>query len=159
MLDRSSPRCKKLSQAYGSAEDIPASLIQLKTAAPSESFQSESWNSLWGSLCHQSDVYTASYAAVPHIIHLALKRPVCERFDFILMSAKIEAMRHRKASPRAPRDLKCSYEDVIRSAYTLVKSSLNHSWSEEECRRNLGALVVFRANPALANMLLDFDGG
>jgi hypothetical protein len=48
MLDLSSPRCKKLSQAYGSAEDIPALLIQLRTAAPAESFQPEPWNFLWG---------------------------------------------------------------------------------------------------------------
>src|SRR5713101_5965536 len=81
MLDLSSPRWKKLSQAYGSAEGIPALLIQLKTAPLSESYQSEPCNSLCGSLCHQSDSYTASYAAVPHIIHLGPKRPVSERFD------------------------------------------------------------------------------
>ena len=158
MLDLSSPRWKKLSQAYGSAEGIPALLIQLKTAPLSESYQSEPCNSLCGSLCHQSDSYTASYAAVPHIIHLGLKRlkrPVSERFDFILM---IEAMRHKKASPRVPRDLKSSYEDAIRSGYALVKSSLDHSWSEEEYRVMLGALLVFRGNPALGNILLDFDG-
>jgi len=158
MLHLSSPRRNKLAQAYGSAEGIPALLIQLKTSPPSESYQSEPWNSLCGTVCHQSDVYTASYAAVPHIIHLGLKRPVSERFDFILMSAKIEAMRRKKASPRVPRDLKSSYEDAIRSGYALGKSSLDHSWSEQEYRVMLGALLVFRGNPALGNMLLDFDG-
>jgi hypothetical protein len=154
MLDLNSPRSNKLSQAYGSAEGIPALLRQLKTARPSESYRSEPC----GSVCHQGHVYTASYAALPHIIHLGLKRPVSERCDFILMSAKIEAMRHQKASPRVPRDLKSSYEDAIRSAYALVKSSLDHSWSEEEYRVLPGALLVFRGNPALANRLLDFDG-
>jgi hypothetical protein len=91
-------------------------------------------------------------------IHLGLKRPVSERFDFILISAKIEAMRHKKASPRVPRDLKSSYEDAIRGGYVLVKSPLDHSWSEAEYRVMLGALLVFRGNPALGNMLLDFDG-
>src|SRR5258708_25561973 len=108
MLDLSSPRCNRLSQAYGSAEGIPASLMQLKPAPPSESYQSETWNSLCGSVRHQSHVYTASYPAVPHVIHLGLKRPVARRFDFILMSAKIEAMRHKKASLRVPRDRKSS---------------------------------------------------
>jgi hypothetical protein len=83
MLDLSSPRWKKLLQAYGSAEGIPALLIELKTAPPSGRYQSEPWNSLCGSCCHQSDVYTASYAAVPHILHLGLKRPVSERFDIL----------------------------------------------------------------------------
>jgi hypothetical protein len=151
MLDLSGPRWKKL-------EYLQQSRRLLKTAAPSESYQSEPWNSRWGSLCHQSDVYTASYAAVSHIIHLGLKRPVSERFDFSLRSAKIEAMRCKKASPHVPRDLKSSYEDAIRSGYALVKSSLGHSWSEEAYRVMLGALLVFRGNPALGNMLLDFDG-
>ena len=26
---------------------------------------------LWSSLCHEGDVYTASYAAVPHIVQMA----------------------------------------------------------------------------------------
>jgi hypothetical protein len=38
------------------------------------------------------------------------------------------------------------------------ESSLDHSWSEEEYRAMLGALLVFRRNPPLGNMLLDFDG-
>jgi hypothetical protein len=108
MLGLSTPRWKKLSKAYGSAEGIPALLIQRKTASPSEGGQSEPWNSLFGSLCQQSDVCSASSMAVPHSIHLGLKRPVSERFDFIPMSAKAEAMRHKKTSPRVPGDLKSS---------------------------------------------------
>ena len=127
MLDLSRPRWKKL-------EYLQQSRRLLKTAAPSESYQSEPWNCRWGSLCHQSDVYTASYAAVSHIIHLGLKRPVSERFDFILMSAKIEAMR-------------CG---AVQESFALR--------SEEEYCVMLGALLIFRGNPALGNMLLDFDG-
>jgi hypothetical protein len=57
------------------------------------------------------------------------------------MSAKIEAMRHKKPSPRVPRDLKSSYEDAIRNGYALVKSSPDHSWSEEEYRMMLGVFA------------------
>ena len=158
MLELRSPQWKKLKQAYGSAEGIPELLTQLETARPSVNYQSEPWYSLWSSLCHQGDVYTASYAAIPHIITLALKRPVPERFDFILMSAKIEAMRHKKKSPPLPRDLETAYEEAVRSGYSLVKTSLDHDWSEEEYRVLLGALAIFKGRPALGNMLLDFDG-
>jgi hypothetical protein len=74
------------------------------------------------------------------------------------MALLIEALRHKKASPRVPRVLKSSYEDAIRSGCAVVKSSLDHPWSEEEYRVMLGALLVFPGNPALGNMLLDFDG-
>src|SRR6266567_361398 len=113
MLDLQSPRWRELSHAYGSAQDIPGLLSQLRTAAPKKDYQSEPWFSLWSALCHQGDVYTASYAAVPHIIALGSKRPISERPDFLLITAKIEAMRHVKTAPQMPADLKTSYAEAI----------------------------------------------
>src|SRR5260370_41940762 len=51
-----------------------------------------------------------------------------------------------------------SFASGAERSEALVKSSLDHSWSEEEYRVMLGALLVFPGNPALGNMLLDFDG-
>lgn len=76
MLELDSPRWKKLKHAYGKASDIPALLERLKTAPPPADWQSEPWFSLWSALCHQHDVYTASYAALPHIAAIAAAKPV-----------------------------------------------------------------------------------
>jgi len=158
MLDLQSPRWKELSQAYGSAENIPDLLAQLKTAPPKEDYRSEPWFSLWSSLCHQGDVYTASYAAVPHIVVLGSEKPISERADLILISAEIEARRHVKKAPEIPADLKGSYEEAIRAGVSLVMSCMEREWPEDEYRALLGALAIFRGHVALGNMLLDFDG-
>ncbi|MGE9695808.1 hypothetical protein [Streptomyces sp. NRRL F-5630] len=56
----------RLSHAYGSAEDIPALLDQI-ASEPSP----ERWNDLWSALCHQGSVYSASFAALPWLAHVA----------------------------------------------------------------------------------------
>src|SRR4051812_40379348 len=66
MLALDSPRWGELTHAYGEASDIPALLRRLKTAPPPTDYRSEPWFTLWSALCHQNDVYIASYAAIPH---------------------------------------------------------------------------------------------
>ena len=158
MLDLQSPRWKELSQAYGTAENIPVLLAQLKTAAAKKDYRSEPWFSLWSSLCHQGDIFTASYAAVPHIVALGPEKPISERIDFLLIAAKIEAIRNAKTAPRMPADLKLSYEDAIRAGIPLAMSCMEQDWPEDDYRVILGALTIFRGHIALGNMLLDFDG-
>jgi hypothetical protein len=41
--------------------------------------EGDAWERIWGSLCHQGDVYPASFAAVPHIVALAERRPADEQ--------------------------------------------------------------------------------
>ena len=53
----------RLRDAYGSAEGLPAVIESL--SAPSQATRESAVHSLWGSLCHQGTVYTASVAAVP----------------------------------------------------------------------------------------------
>lgn len=85
MLDLNSDRWKRLDHAYGSAGDVPELVEQLKTAPTRErgAEQSAPWASLHSALCHQLTVYTASYAALPHLASLAASRPPRERFDFL----------------------------------------------------------------------------
>jgi len=158
MLELQSPRWKELSHAYGSAQDIPGLLSQLKNAGPKKDYRSEPWFSLWSALCHQGDVYTASYAAVPHIVALASKRAISERTEFFLIAATIEAMRHTKKAPKIPPDLKRPHEDALREAASLAMGCMERDWPEEDFRVVLGALAIFRGHVALGNMLLDFDG-
>lgn len=158
MLDLRSPRWKELSHAYGSAQDIPGLLSQLKTAAPEKDYRSEPWFSLWSALCHQGDIYTASYAAVPHILAAGSEKPISQRMDFLLITAKIEAMRHVKGAPKIPADLKRPYENAIREGLSLAMSCLEQDWPEDEYRVVLGALAIFSEHVAFGNMMLDFDG-
>ena len=72
MLALDSDRWSELKHAYGSAEDIP-SLLQMVYDKPHvDPTMNEVWTDLWSALCHQGDIYSASTAAVPHLIEAAL---------------------------------------------------------------------------------------
>ena len=42
----------------------------------------EVWERIWSSLCHQSTVYSASYAAVPHIVAIAAHQSPKAQVDY-----------------------------------------------------------------------------
>ncbi|MEL7488833.1 MAG: hypothetical protein AAGJ87_16670 [Pseudomonadota bacterium] len=72
MLPLDSPKWRELNDAYGSARDVPALLEDLDAldTVPEEAM-SEPIYSLWSGLYHQEDVYSASYAAFPHLVRIA----------------------------------------------------------------------------------------
>jgi len=61
MLALDNPRWKELRQAHGSAKSTPKLLNELFE-------DSSKWDDIWGSLCHQGDIYSGTYAAVPHLV-------------------------------------------------------------------------------------------
>lgn len=66
---------EQLRHAYGAADDIPE-LLQDVIENPYErgdSWKEGVWFKLWSALCHQGDIYTASIAAVPHLVAGGLK--------------------------------------------------------------------------------------
>jgi hypothetical protein len=68
-------RWSNLQHAYGSASDVPGLLRRLEVL-PASSGTDEPWFSLWSSLAHQGDVYSASFAAVPHVVRALSTAPV-----------------------------------------------------------------------------------
>src|SRR5438045_5631562 len=93
-----------LSHAYGSAADVPILLRGLETY-PECSANEEPYQTLWSSLCHQGDVYTASYAAVPHILALAQANPRLATYDYLLLPTSIEIARATGRGPKVPQEL------------------------------------------------------
>jgi hypothetical protein len=155
VLDLQSPRWRKLTHAYGSAEDIPVLIEQLRTAPAPKNYQDEPWFSLWSALCHQSDVYTASYAAVPHVVAIAAGKPEKERIPHISLVAHIEACRHRKKAPRIPTDLRSSYSSALEHVASMIIECLRQQWGEEEYAILLGAYAVMRGQPRLGNAIME----
>ncbi len=54
-----------LSHAYGSADDTPRLLARLQQG------DKQALSSLFGSICHQGSVYSASFAAAPYLVRIA----------------------------------------------------------------------------------------
>ena len=103
MLSLDSPRWSSLHHAYGSAVDIPELLRQLRELPASEG-ESEPWFPIWSALAHQGDVYSASFAAVPHVVH-ALGASPANADGVYFHPAWVEICR-RKKGVEVPEDLR-----------------------------------------------------
>jgi hypothetical protein len=110
MIDLKDPRWGQLTGAYGPAIKIPELLRQLeKDPSPKADYRLEPWFSLWSALCHQRDIYTASYAAVPHIVQIGSQATgEIDRSFLDLPIAIVKAMIDGKG-PSVPSDLASEY--------------------------------------------------
>ena len=116
MLPLDSPRWNELKQAYGTAEDIPV-LIQTLAAEPGP----DHWNELWGYLCHQGSVYSATYAAFPHLVEIARSRPAGGRLDLIHFLGFVAA--HRDDTALLP-EFREEYERALPEAAGMCLAEL-----------------------------------
>ena len=157
MLELNSPRWGELTHAYGKASDIPALLENLKAAPPPTGYESEPWFSLWSALCHQTDVYSASYAAIPHIAALAATKPRDERLEYVNFIASVEAYRHRKSAPPLPADLERAYLASIKRADSIISECLELDWDESGYKVLLGALAVVRGQYKLGAAISELE--
>jgi len=158
MLDLDSDGWRDLNHAYGSATDIPPLLRQLhSTPVKSADAKREPWFTLWSALCHQSDVYPASYAAVPHIVAAAAARLPEHRAEFLLLACTIESMRHKPSSPAVPRELELSYKQALESAIPLALEALRVEPDELWFQALLGSLATLRGFPQLGAAVTDLE--
>ena len=106
MLSLSEKRWDELTHAYGPASDIPEIISSLSGFTEYKDYTSEPYYSLWSALCHQGDVYPASYAAFPHLINfceLNLKRV---HISVIQLAVHIDMCRLSNSNaPHIPPDL------------------------------------------------------
>jgi len=86
MLSLDDPSWQELAHAYGNAADIPALLGELYSKS-----SEETWGDIWSSLCHQYTVYTATFAAIPHILAAARNLPAGSRWNHLLFLGVVAA--------------------------------------------------------------------
>ena len=104
----------KFQHAYGDAADIPSLLANARSARAGGSYRDEPWFSLWSALCHQGDVYTASYAAVPELVAIAHARMAehAAARECVLLAGMIElerAMPEGRSPPSIPIEIQARY--------------------------------------------------
>jgi hypothetical protein len=69
------------------------------------------WAELWNELHHQGDVAEASYATVPHLVHIQA-RGQDANWNFYALISTIEIERHRRGNPPLPAWLTESYREA-----------------------------------------------
>jgi hypothetical protein len=153
MLSLDSPRWSQLRHAYGDASDIPALLRQLE-ASPSAN-DHEPWFSIWSALAHQGDVYSASFAAVPHVVRILAGDP--ERGDattFFQFPGWVEICR-AKTGERVPDDLLDAYDAALARLPALVASAASREWDDDFLRAALSAIAAAKGSPAVAEAVME----
>lgn len=158
MIELDDPRWRKLSHAYGSAADIPELLRQLAGATgPKPGYDSEPWFSLWSSLCHQGDVYDASYAALPHIVEIACDAKTPVDFSFFQLPAAIEVARSSGTAPPVPADLAEAYGNAVSRLTECVALHRHEEWDEPTLLSALSALAAAKGNHRVAEAIMNLD--
>ena len=155
MLELSSPRWGELRDAYGSAAKIPELLRQL-SELPGDHDESEPWFSLWSCLAHQGDVYSASFAAVPHVIAAIASSPERATDVYFHFPAWIEICRHKK-DIAIPDELATDYFDALQRIPALVARAGEKEWSAAFAACALSAVAAARGQHALAEALLELS--
>jgi hypothetical protein len=153
MLSLDSPRWAELHHAYGEASDIPALLEALQAILNSQG-KSEPWFSLWSALAHQGDVYSASFAAVPHVMQVITSKPLQVDFAYFQFPAWVEICR-LKNEIKIPEDLKTAYFDALSQLPNLVAVASTREWSPEFISSALASIAVAKGQPKIAEALLE----
>jgi hypothetical protein len=130
---------KELNHAYGSAENIPLLLSQLSSFPDETPSEQEPWVSLWSSLYHQGDIYSASFASVPEIVKHLLKSPQSATFSFFALPASIEVARV-KANVTVPSELSSAYFEAIRN---LAAVAANWAGAKSDVLISQAAVAAF----------------
>jgi len=146
-----------LEHAYGSAADIPALLRSAETAQAPKRYDEEPWYSLWSALCHQEDVYSASYAALPELVRIAASRDAGPRAECLHLAGCIEVDRHTDRAPVVPAWLTEKYQAAVAAGRAIAAASLPSTRNADDRRRLLIAFAAFGGDLVEARRLLAED--
>ena len=146
MLDLDDPRWSALSHAYGAASDLPAALRALRRG-DDRADQGILHDLLWGRLCHQGTVYTATYAALPHVVAIGAQRPAGEQLHFWMFAG---AVARSQDAADVPADLREDVEQSVRKAHELVVALFRPGLDEHDALWLAAAVAGLRGQSTLA---------
>ena len=144
----------ELSHAYGFAGNIEPLIDSLYSFPSERDSKSEPWHTLWSSLCHQGDVYSASFAATPIIVDALSTAPSKATQSYFLLPVCIELARvnHRA---EVPEDLEKAYFAALaRFPQLVANASLR---DQDLAAAALAAVAVAKGQWRTAQLLVDIE--
>jgi hypothetical protein len=153
-LDLDSARWAELTQAYGTAEDVPR-LLEALACIGREDARAEVWFALWRTLHRPGEAFTASYAAAPHLLAIAGGLGLRERAEAAHLLTRIEASRRAPASASMPNDLVAAYAGAVDSLPAFVAESAGEPWPTDVAQIFAAALLAGKRHPELARGMLE----
>ncbi len=153
MLSLDSGRWAELNHAYGAASDMPALLKQLEKLPPSNG-REDPWFAIWSALAHQGDVYSASFAAVPHVINALASNPSKADASYFQFPVWVEICR-AKRDMKIPDDLSGEYFEALARLPGLVAAVSGKSTDSGFLACLLAAIAVANGQPNMAEAALE----
>jgi hypothetical protein len=159
---QSAPRTWSRDSGFGNDHDtldIPSLLKQLESGdwIRTIGVEAEPWGSLWSALCHQGEVYSASYAAVPHIVRIGLSEEGILDWQFFGLPTCIEIGRADGRGPSIPETLTDSYFKALRQLHEMAYKIADQNWDEVLSQVIAAALVVGKGHPELSETILELS--
>jgi len=140
-LPLDSPRWSALSHAYGSAKNVPGMLRRFRMDGYGEASDDDL---LWGHLCHQGTIYTATFAAAPHVMCRVDEQPIEGQVMLVVFMASVCASAD---TVHLMEDLRPAFEqslaDAGRKAMELLQQ---HRLSDSDFAYLLGAAAALHGN-------------
>jgi hypothetical protein len=151
MLALTDPRWSQLAGGRRTLFDPRPALSRLEAGLTVE----EAWAELWDGLHHQGDVDTASYAAVPHLVHIHRRRDIPDWNTYALLGT-IELRSRAPKNPAIPHWLADDYQGAWHDVIGLALHDLARSRDPLLVQSALGAVAMARGLRRTAEVLLDF---
>jgi hypothetical protein len=153
----------RLRHAYGSASNVPELLEAARRAPAGGDYRDEPWFSLWSALCHQGDVYTASYAAVPELVAIAGLRQAehTAARECLLLAGMIElerALPQGRPPPQMPAEVVGPYAEALAQGAGIAAALMAAERDPDYARGLEAAAAAMRGDAATARRLVDSDG-
>lgn len=146
-----------LEHAYGSASDIPDLLREIQKQPGKQCrFDEDPWGTLWSSLYHQGSIYSASIAAVPHIVSIGLaasSAPIA--WDFLALPTSIEQSRLLEPNQIPKESISVEYNDSIQQLIDLVAACRDHKWNHEFAQSATSAIAVAKGHHRLGCAIIE----
>lgn len=155
MLSLQSNQWSELRHAYGNATDIPELLARLSHLPKSEG-EAEPWFTLWSALAHQGDVFSASFAAVPHVIAALATAPSEADQSFFQFPAWVEICR-AKNQVEIPANLQAPYFEALARLPSLAAQAATRQWEAGFLACALSAIAAAKGQHEIAEAVLEIS--
>jgi hypothetical protein len=156
LLPLDDKRWSELTHAYGPAIDIPPKLARLKVE-PAKADVTFRQLDLWSALDHQSSVYTATFAAIPHLVDAAKTLPPEKRVELFAFVGCSVADAALPRTPAIPEYLRPAYEKAIVEGTELLAQTLLCTLDMDTTRWLLGAMAALKGHTQLSHVITGLD--
>lgn len=125
---------------------------------------SGSWSELWDELHHQGDVGDASYAAVPHLVHIYRQRAIADWNTYALVAIielargeSVDLLHGKRKNPEVPDWLKEGYFKAIGDLAETGLKELPGMHDPYVLRGILCVIALHKGARTYARMLLNYS--